>query len=168
MFVLQKSLVAELLLLLPLPLHLHRPINSMGRSTRQQVAAGVTAAPGEFDRGWGCLKVCPCPPPSLFFSCPFLSFPFLSSPLLYSPLLSSPLLSSPLLSSPLLPSPLLSSPTPPLLTRTTLPPFHPARRAQKHLLPPPPPRWCHNQRFAPAFIPPLPPRLTCIPPIPVP
>jgi hypothetical protein len=27
------------------------------RSTRQQVVAGTQAAPGEFDRGWGCLKV---------------------------------------------------------------------------------------------------------------
>ena len=27
------------------------------RSSRQQVAVGAQAAPGEFDRGWGCLKV---------------------------------------------------------------------------------------------------------------
>ncbi len=32
------------------------------RSTRQQVAAGATAAPGELDRGWGYLKACPSLP----------------------------------------------------------------------------------------------------------
>ena len=88
------------------------------------LTAGATAAPGEFDRGWGCLKVCSCPPPSPFLSSPRLSFPLLSCSFLFSPILSSLLFSSPLLSSHLLSSPLLSFPLPllfsPLLSSSAL------------------------------------------------
>ena len=43
------------LCLYPLSLSLHNM--AAARASRQQVAAGAQAAPGEFDRGWGCLKV---------------------------------------------------------------------------------------------------------------
>ena len=126
-----------------------------GRSTRAGVAAGASAAPGEFDRGWGCLKVWSLLalfpplvslqlfPPWPLFSSPLLSSPFFSSlllPLLSCPLLSSPLHSSPLprfaspllsYSEPLPASPLLSAPP---LTRSSPTPV-PARRPRDCLRP---------------------------------
>ncbi len=95
---------------------------------------GCYCRPVRFDRGWGCLKVWPCPlvtcllalfPPWSPFSCSPLclsslpslllstslsSFPFFASSLLFSSPLSTPLRASPLYSFPVLACPFFSSP----------------------------------------------------------